>query len=55
MHTRRFGKKLKLPSTVAIKHQIKKSMLEDALKEEAAERTKAIPLQLDERPPVLLL
>jgi hypothetical protein len=26
MHTHRFGKKLKLPSTIAIKHQIRKLM-----------------------------
>jgi hypothetical protein len=52
MRTHRFGRKIKLPSTIAIRHQIKKSMLEDALKAEAAERTKAIPLQPEERPPV---
>ena len=33
MHTHRFGKKLKLPSTIAIKHQIRKLMLEDLVKE----------------------
>jgi hypothetical protein len=53
MQTHRFGRKIKLPATIAIKHQIKKSMLEDALKQEAAERSKTIPLQLEERPPVL--
>lgn len=55
MQTHRFGRKIKLPSTIGIKHQIKKLMLEDALKAEAAERTKAIPLQLEERPPELSL
>ena len=33
MHTHRFGKKIKLPSTIAIKHQIRKLMLEDLVKE----------------------
>jgi len=55
MHTHRFGRKIKLPATVAIKHQIMKLMLEDAWKEEAAERTQAIPPQLDEGPRVLSL
>ena len=32
MHTHRFGRKLKLPSTVAIKHGILKLMLQDHLK-----------------------
>ena len=32
MHTHRFGRKLKLPSTVAIKHGILKMMLQDELK-----------------------
>jgi len=53
MRTNRFGRKIKLPSTIAIKHQIKKSMLEDAVKAEVAERTIAIPLPLEERPPAL--
>jgi len=42
METRRFGKKLKLPSTIAIKHQIKKSMFEDSIKTDVRE---AVPLQ----------
>jgi hypothetical protein len=33
MQTHRFGRKLKLPSTFAIKHQIRRLMLEDLLKE----------------------
>ena len=33
MHTHRFGKKIKLPSTIAIKHQIRKLMWEDLVKE----------------------
>jgi len=55
MQTHRFGRKIKLPATVAIKDQIMKLMLEDALKEEAAERTRTIPPQLDEGPRVLSL
>jgi hypothetical protein len=33
MHMLRFGRKLKLPSTIAIKHQIRKLMLEDLINE----------------------
>jgi hypothetical protein len=33
MHTHRFGKKIKLPSTIGIKHQIRKLMWEDLVKE----------------------
>jgi hypothetical protein len=36
MRTHRFGRKIKLPSTIAIKHQIRKQMFEDALKQAAA-------------------
>jgi len=46
MHTLRFGRKLKLPSTLAIKHQIRRLMAEDQIKKEQAERrrpTSAIP------------
>jgi hypothetical protein len=32
MRTHRFGQKLKLPATIAIKHQLRKLMFEDALK-----------------------
>jgi len=35
MHTRRFGRKLKLPSTVAVKHEILKMLMQDALKAQA--------------------
>jgi hypothetical protein len=35
MHTRRFGRKLKLPSTVAIKHAILRLMVQDELKAQA--------------------
>jgi len=37
MKTYRFGKKLKLPSTFAIKHQIRKLMREDSVKKPEAE------------------
>jgi hypothetical protein len=45
METRRFGRKLKLPATIAIKHQIRKLMFEDAVKAEAREKADAIRLQ----------
>jgi hypothetical protein len=34
MRTHRFGRKLKLPSTIAIKHQMRVLMLEDLVKED---------------------
>jgi hypothetical protein len=34
MHTHRFGRKIKLPATIAIKHQIRKLMFEDLVKAE---------------------
>ena len=36
MRTRRFGREIKLPSTIAIKHQIRKLMFEDAVKKAEA-------------------
>jgi hypothetical protein len=33
MHTHRFGKKISLPSTIAIKHQLRKLMFEDLIEE----------------------
>ncbi len=36
MRTHRFGRKLKLPATIAIKHKIRKLMFEDALEQAAA-------------------
>ena len=33
MHTHRFGNKIKLPSTIAIKHQLRKLMFENSVKE----------------------
>ncbi len=42
MHTQRFGRRLKLASTVAIKHQIRKLILEDSVKTaEPGARTEA--------------
>jgi hypothetical protein len=32
MHTHRFGRKIKLPATIAIKHQNRKLMFEEAVK-----------------------
>src|SRR5205807_5102214 len=37
MRTHHFGRKLKLPSTIAIKHQLRKLMAEDARKKAPAE------------------
>ena len=49
MHTHRFGKKIKLPSTIAIKHQIRKLMLEDLVKEtEVIARAEAIRQSLSD-------
>jgi hypothetical protein len=49
MHTYRFGKKIKLPSTIAIKHQIRKLMWEDLVKEtEVRAKAEAIRRSLSE-------
>jgi hypothetical protein len=68
MHTHRFGRKLKLPSTIAIKHQIRQLMLDDLILElevlERAEKSagqvavipsagSAIPLTAHVRPQLL--
>ena len=43
MPTHRFGRKLKLPSTIAIKHQIRKLMFEELVqKADAAASAEAI-------------
>lgn len=54
MQTHRFGRKLKLPSTIAIKHQIRKLIFEDLVREaEVAARAEAIRRSLsDESGPV---
>jgi hypothetical protein len=41
MRTHHFGRKLKLPSTVAIKHQLRKLMAEDARKKAGVETIEA--------------
>jgi hypothetical protein len=51
MHTHRFGRRLKLPATIAIKHQIRKLMFEDLVKEaEAIARAEAIRQSSSEVP-----
>ena len=54
MRTHRFGRKLKLPSTIAIKHQLRRLMFEDAVKNaEAAASVESIHgQQRDERRPL---
>jgi hypothetical protein len=37
MRTHRFGRKIKLPATITIKHQIRKMMFEDLVKTAEAE------------------
>jgi len=52
MQTHRFGRKLKLPSTFAIKHQIRRLMLEDLRKETAlAANAEIIHRQMPEEIP----
>jgi hypothetical protein len=42
MRTHRFGRKIKLPATMVIKHQLRKLMFEDAIKKvEAAASAEA--------------
>jgi hypothetical protein len=49
MHTHRFGRKLKLPSTMAIKHQIRTLMFEDLVKEaEDIARVEATPQSMSD-------
>jgi hypothetical protein len=51
MHTHRFGRRLKLPATIAIKHQIRKLMFEDLVKEaEAIARAEAVRLSSSGKP-----
>ena len=51
MHTHRFGRRLKLPATIAIKHQIRKLMFEDLVKEaEAIARAEAVRRSSSEGP-----
>jgi hypothetical protein len=37
MRTHRFGRKIELPATIAIKHQLRKLMFEDLIKKAEAE------------------
>ena len=49
MDTRRFGRKIKLPATIAIKHQVRQLMFEEAVRTAEAEaRAEAIRGQLRE-------
>jgi hypothetical protein len=62
MYTLRFGRKLNLPSTIAIKHQVRRLMAADQIeKAEAASRAKSASevdstdiLQLNEGPQPLV-
>ena len=55
MDTRRFGRKIKLPATIAIKHQVRQLMFEEAVKTAEAEaRAEAIRVQLREETQPLL-
>jgi hypothetical protein len=49
MRTHRFGRKIELPATIAIKHQLRKLMFEDAVKKaEGGARAEATCGQLRE-------
>jgi hypothetical protein len=49
MRTHRFGRKIKLPATIVIKHQLRKLMFEDAIKKvEADASAEAVRGQLRE-------
>ena len=51
MHSHRFGKKIKLPSTIAIKHQIRKLMFEDLVREaEAIAKAEAVSRPSSDEP-----
>jgi hypothetical protein len=50
MHTYRSGRKLKLPSTIAIKLQIRKLMFEDSVKAEAGAKARAEAIREQMRP-----
>jgi hypothetical protein len=51
MHTLRFGRKLALPSTIAIKHQVRKLMAAEQIKKALAEAgtgpTDILPMNAD--------
>jgi hypothetical protein len=49
MYTHRFGRKLRLPSTIAIKHQIRTMMFKNLIKEaDAIARAEAVRQSLSE-------
>jgi hypothetical protein len=48
----RFGRKLKLPSTIAIKLQIRKLMFEESVKAETGARARAEAIREQMQPPV---
>jgi hypothetical protein len=55
MRTHRFGRKIKLPATIVIKHQLRKLMFDDAIKKVAAEASAEAargPLREETRPVV---
>jgi hypothetical protein len=49
MHTLRFGRKLSLPSTIAIKHQVRMLMAGDQAKKEEAEASEQSTYMPQER------
>jgi len=52
MRTHRFGTKIKLPSTIAIKHQLRKMMFEDLVKEaEVIAKAEAVRRSVSETAP----
>ena len=55
MHTHRFGMKIKLPSTIAIKHQLRKMMFDDLVKqaENAEKAEKAEKVEKAEKAAVI--
>jgi hypothetical protein len=48
MRTHQFGRKIKLPATIAIKHQLRKLMFDAVKKVEAGARAEAIRGQMRE-------
>jgi len=50
MRTHRFGRKIKLPATIAIKHQIRMRMAQYEVKKAEAEATEVFRGQTDDNP-----
>ena len=42
MHTHRFGRKIKLPATIALKHQIREWMFEEVVKKAETEASSEV-------------